>query len=372
MKKTIFLILFFLFAFSLNVNAEENTSENEMYNATGDYLEKSITDEANDFFEDNDITMSDPKAFTEISIKAAFKYIFSELKSSMAQPVRLLGMLIAVVMLIAIAQGMGTQTGGAVKTVDMVGVLVCVKVMFDSIASCIELTFNTIKVGSDFMLTYVPVFAGVIGASGNVTSAAAYNLGVLLFAEAAAQISVKILIPALSAYLAFAILEAVNPELAFSGFAEGIKKAVQWTLGIVMTVFVGMITIQGIVGASSDTVVIKAAKFAASSFIPVIGSAMSDAYSTVRGSLGLLRSGVGTFGIIILILTVLPSLISIVAMKISVSIASFVSEIAGTKKITVLLKNVSSVLSILMSILLCFLLMLIISTTVMMLIGLNM
>jgi len=372
MKKTILFLLLFLWFFSAQVFAEENTIDQQMFDTTGQYLEKSVTDEAQEFFDENDITLEDSTGFTKLSVKEAFKYIFSQILHSVALPVRLLGMLTAIIMLIALTQGLGTASSAATKTLDIVGVLVCVKVMFDYIASSIELTFKTIEAGSNFMLTYVPVFAGVVGAGGSVTSASAYNIGVLFIAEIAVQISAKLLLPMMSVYFAFAILEAVNPELAFSGFSNGIRKAVQWALGLIMTIFVGLITIQSIIGTSADTVTIRAAKFAVSSFIPVIGGAISEAYSTVKGSLGLLRSGVGTFGIIILLLTILPSIISVTAVKLSVIAASFVSEIIGTSRITVLLKNTSSVLSIAISLLACFLLMLIISTTIMMLIGLNM
>lgn len=373
MKKTIFFILLFLLIFPITVFGETESPDKQMFDETGKQLQKSVTQEAEEFFEDNGITLEDSTGFTKLSVKDVFGYILKMAKGTLTLPLRLLGMLLAVIVLISVVSGMGAVSSTAYsKAVDIVGVLVCVKVMFDYIAFCINITFKTIETGSQFMMTYVPVFASVVGAGGSVTSAAAYHAGVLFIAEIAVQISVKILMPMLSVYLAFAILEAVNPELCFSGFANGIKKGVQWALGLIMTIFVGLITIQSIIGTSADTVAIRAAKFAASSFIPVIGGAISDAYTTVKGSLGLLRSGVGTFGIIVLLLTMLPSIISVTAVKLSVNLAAFVSEIVGVKRLTLLMKNVSSVLSIALSLLVCFLLMLIISTTVMMLVGLNM
>lgn len=167
------------------------------------------------------------------------------------------------------------------------------------------------------------------------------------------------------------IIESINPALSLSGITEGIKKCIQWILGLVMTFFVGLITVQSIIGVSADTVGIRTAKFMVSNFIPVIGSAISDAYTTVKGSIGLLRSGVGTFGIVILMLTILPPIITIIAFKISLSIGGFISDLMGVKKVSSLLKNTSSVLSISISLLVCFALMLIIATTVMMLVSMN-
>ena len=70
-------------------------------------------------------------------------------------------------------------------------------------------------------------------------------------------------------------------------------------------------------------------------------------------------------------LTILPPIITIIAFKISLSIGGFISDLMGVKKVSSLLKNTSSVLSISISLLVCFALMLIIATTVMMLVSMN-
>lgn len=53
-----------------------------------------------------------------------------------------------------------------------------------------------------------------------------------------------------------------------------------------MTVFTGLLSIQSIVGTSADTLGVKAAKFVVSNFVPIVGSAVADAYTTMRSGLG--------------------------------------------------------------------------------------
>lgn len=371
--KKIICVIFFLMFFCLNASAEEKSMEQQFAENTGPYLNDSVTNEAQDYFEENGISMEDPTSLTNISIKQTLSYIFAELKDKVAKPIKLLGVLIAVILLIAIVESLGLEDSKSQlsKVFDIIGVLICIGIMFEYIASCIETTAKTLESGANFMMCYVPVFASIVGASGSITSAGAYNVIVLFVAEGAVQLAANFLLPMMGIFFAFSIIEAINPALSFSGFTNGIKKAVQWLLGLIMTLFVGLITIQSIVGASADTAGTKAAKFVASSFIPVIGSAISDAYTTVKGSLGLLRSGVGTFGIVVLLLTVLPPLIYVTAFKLSFSIGAFVGEIMGVKKVTLILKNASALLSIAISLLVCFVLMLIIATTIIMLVGLN-
>lgn len=76
-----------------------------------------------------------------------------------------------------------------------------------------------------------------------------------------------------------------------------------------MTVFTGLLSIQSIVGTSADTLGVKAAKFVVSNFVPIVGSAVADAYTTMRSGLGLLRGATGAFGIIALCVTLLPPIL---------------------------------------------------------------
>lgn len=376
MKKCMFFITFviLIMLFPLSVSAEEENLEQKFLDNTGSYLDDSITDEASDYFEDNDITLEDSSSLTKMSIGDVLKYIIKNIKYSISRPMRLLGITLAITILIAVVESLNSENSSTSlsKVFDIIGVLLCVTVLYKYIADSIQLTAKTLQDGSNFMICYVPVFASIVASSGNITSAGVYNSLIVLVSQYTVKIATTVLVPMMGIYMAMSIVEVINPGISLSGFSNGIKKATIWMLGLIMTLFVGMISVQSIAGASADSVAIRAGKFVASSFIPVIGSAISDAYTTVRGSLGLLRSGIGIFGIIILLLTVLPPLISVTVTKLAVVFSCFVSDILGVKKVNMLLKSISSVLSIAISLMISFSLILIISTTVLMLVGLNM
>lgn len=376
MKKIIFIIIFILL-FPLSASAEETQEkslEQKFLDNTGSYLDDSVTDEAKDYFEENDISLEKSSSFTKMSISDVFKYILNNIKSSVSKPMRLLGITISITILIAILESLNLENSSSTisKVFDIIGVLLCITLMYGYISESIQITAKTLQDGSNFMICYVPIFASVVAATGNITSAGVYNSLIMIVAQYMVRIASTVLLPMMGIYMAMSIVEAINPGLALSGLSNGIKKAITWILVFIMTLFVGMISVQSIVGTSADTVAIRTGKFVVSSFIPVIGSAISDAYTTVRASLGLLRSGIGTFGIIILLLTLLPSIISVGVTKIAVVFSCFISEVLGVKRVNILLKNFSSVLSIAISLMICYSLMLIISTTVLMLVGMNM
>ena len=48
-----------------------------------------------------------------------------------------------------------------------------------------------------------------------------------------------------------------------------------------MTIFVGILTVQGVAGTVADAVGLRTAKYMTSAFVPVVGKVLSDAVETV-------------------------------------------------------------------------------------------
>lgn len=138
---------------------------------------------------------------------------------------------------------------------------------------------------------------------------------------------------------------------------------------MLLTVYVGLLGIQSIVAVSADTVTVKTAKFVTSSFVPVIGSALSDALVTAQACLKLLKASVGVYGILIAVFTFLPLFAEIICWYLAMQAAAFLGQLMGTGSITKVLEATASALGLLMSITLLFGLLFIISTTVMLVVG---
>lgn len=372
MKKLCGLLIIILIFFSgaINVSAEDNYDELLEQSKANEIV---VPEGSKEFIRDNNITLEEPLNISTISPKKIMDYIWHSFQSTLNIPLKLLGGILAVILFSALMTSVSDsiKNENINKIYDIVSVLVCVGIISNPITDVIITTSSTLVEGGNFMLSYIPIFSSILASSGNITSASSYNCIVLIVAQFFVQIANLYLLPILGFCMALAIVESINPTISLSGITNGLKKVCIWGIGFIMTIFVGMLTIQSIVGTSADSVAIKAGKFVVSSLVPVVGKSISDAYTTIKGSLGLLRSGVGSFGIIALVLTVLPAILTLASVQLAVAVGNIVSDIFGVKQIHNLLKNVSSVLSIAMSLLLVFSLMLIISTTVVMLVGMN-
>lgn len=323
------------------------------------------------FLEDNGIAPDSTDGVMELSPDTVLRYMWEELKSGAAAPLRLLGLIISVIILSAASAAAENtvHTDSGMKICRTVTVLTAVAVVVPYIEDCIDNVASTLKSGGEFMLCYVPVFAGVCAASGNISSSAAYS-GVLLFAaQAAASAVSRIIMPAVSMCMAMNIIDAVNPGFSLSAVTEVVKKWSCLFMGFIMTVFTGLLSVQSIVGAAADTVGIKAAKFMVSNLVPVVGNAVADAYNTMRSGLGLLKGAAGAFGIIALAAVLLPPVIETACMYLAMTAGEAAASLFGLKDMARFFRGTSELLSLLTALLACFGVMFIISTIILMAAG---
>lgn len=334
----------------------------------GNQLEQTYSEEVKKFFEDNNIKLDDPKGIMSLNPKDVMGSILTKVKEMAAAPIKLLISLMAIIILSALIENIGdtTKSESLNKMFNIISILVCILILSETVCQCIEQVSQALSEGATFMLGFVPVFASIAAGSGSLTSAGVYNIILVLVAEIAVQIASGFLMPLLSLCMALAIVDALNPAISLSSLIEGIKKTVTWCLGLMMTIFVGLLSIQSIIGNSADTLSVKTGKFMVSNLVPVIGGAISDAYTTLKGSFGLLKGGVGGVGIMVILIMVLPTIITIGLNRIAISIASIGADIFNVQGLAKLFKNISSVTSIAFSIVISFSIMFIISTAIIM------
>ncbi|MDE7288166.1 MAG: stage III sporulation protein AE [Oscillospiraceae bacterium] len=376
MKKfiLIFLSVFFLIFFTgMTASAEEMLNIADELEIDTEGIDENLTPEVKEFFEENNISPSNPETMTEIMPKDVFAYVWEQFKTALKKPIKVFASIMAVILIAAFIESMedSMSNKSLSKIFGVICVLISVGIISDAVSGSIKTAAEALNSGGTFMIGYVPVFAGITASSGSVTSAVSYNMLLLLVAETAVQLSGEMIIPVLSVCMAMGIVESINPDFHLSGITEAVKNVVTFVLGFIMTIFIGLLSLQSIVGASADTLGVKAAKFMVSNCIPVVGGAIADTYTTVKSSLGLLRGGAGFFGIAAIFLIILPPILEIAAVKLMLTAADVVSELFGVSQIKIMIKNSNWVMTTVFSLLICFSVMLIISTAVLMLVGLN-
>ena len=91
-------------------------------------------------------------------------------------------------------------------------------------------------------------------------------------------------------------------------------------------------------------------KFAASSFIPISGGAISSTLGTLASSVELLRGAVGVGGVIIILLMLIPTVIEIAVIRILYSVIGGIAGMIGCDKESAMLNEIASLYGYLLSV----------------------
>jgi len=125
------------------------------------------------------------------------------------------------------------------------------------------------------------------------------------------------------------------------------KSSFNWILGLLLAIFVGVISVQGFSSSVADGVAGKGVKFAVGSVIPVVGGTISDAVETVAGCSLLLKNSIGIVGLIIIVMICIIPIIKIYALSIAYKIASAIIEPIADSRIVKIISELSDILTLL-------------------------
>ena len=287
------------------------------------------------------------------------------LQQYVTAPAKALLVLTGVLILCGILDGMGSsflvgEQGAVMK------ILLCVFVaafVTGPVVDCILDVVTALHDFSLFITTFIPILAGVMTAGGQPLTGAAYNILLFGACQLMSAFVSTFLAPLLCAYLALSVSSVTCPGFHLEDAAAGLRTFGVWALTLFLTIFTGLLTIQGVVASGGDQATVKTAKFMIGSLIPGIGGALSDLYVAAQGYLQIAKGTLGAFGVAVTVLTFLPLLLRIGLWYFSLNLAALMSNILGSSSIAGLLRRISGALGLLLAVLCCQLLLVAISTT---------
>lgn len=343
MKKSVFILMImviFLIPIKAYGNDEVNIDDEQMSKINGLYDYISNLDTENELLKD----MS-PKEFVENYMKSgqdslerkeilkiALGYVFKEIVASF----RIIGQLIIVAIVCALLNNL--QSAFSNEKLCSVAYFACFSVMIILIARGfyigVELTQQVINSISDFMSALMPVLIMLLASVGSVSQAVVMDPIIMGICTLGTKLYSSIIIPIICMSFVLDFVNNVSNEYNIKNLTSLLKKVALWVQGIFLTIFVGVITIRGIVGNSFDVVTTKTAKFAMDSFIPVVGKTLSDAFATVASYTLLLKNCISLLGVVVLISIILLPIIKIFVMGFMYKLTSAILQPVSDSKIT--------------------------------------
>lgn len=220
--------------------------------------------------------------------------VLSSIRPDLYEAIRISVSLTAAVVLISI---LAVSSEKIKSAVELSGCVYISAVLIGSTNSLIRLGADVAAELGEYGKLLLPVMTAAMAAQGSPSSATALYIGTSVFSAFLMGALKRILIPAVSLYMAAAIVCGAMEEGFLKNIKEQLKKFVMWFLKTVLTVFTSYMAITGVVSGSTDAAALKATRTAISAFVPVIGGTLADASESILVGAALMKNAAGIYGI---------------------------------------------------------------------------
>lgn len=122
-----------------------------------------------------------------------------------------------------------------------------------------------------FMNNLIPILITLMLTTGNIVSANLIQPIILFIITFIGNFITTIIIPLVLIATALGIISKISDKIQIDKLSKFLKSSVVWILGVILTIFVGLISVEGSLSSSVDGITAKTTKAAVSSFIPVVG-----------------------------------------------------------------------------------------------------
>lgn len=244
--------------------------------------------------------------------------------------------------------------------VQYIAIVTIIMTNFSDIISMVKQTADNL-VG--FMNTLIPILVSLMLYTGSITTSSILEPIILFMINFIGNLIETILIPLTLIMASLTIVSKIGDKVQIDKIAQFLKSGITWGLGIILTIFVGVVSLEGTLSSSVDGITAKTTKAIVSSAIPIVGKILGDAVDTVLGCGIILKNAVGVVGVILVIGICIMPIIKLGTLTICYKLLAGVCEPIADEKIVKLLEQIGDIFKILLAILASVSVMVIIGTT---------
>lgn len=280
-KKLCVIVLTILILISKNCYASNNTEEintdtilNEQQASFGikDFL-KEAKNYLPDFISDIDISNIFNSAVRgNIDNSTFLKKIWEKLGVQIIDALKIFINILIIILIHSILKSItdGLENSEVAKIVYYVQYILIVTIIMANFSDILKLINNTIDNLIGFSQSLIPLLITLMAYTGSVTTTTVIEPVLLFLIEFIANMIKVLIIPIVSIITVLIIVSNLTDRIQISKLGNFMKSSIIWSLGIILTLFVGVVSLEGSLTSSIDGVTAKTAKAAVSSLIPVV------------------------------------------------------------------------------------------------------
>lgn len=191
-----------------------------------------------------------------------------------------------------------------------------------------------------FMLAMVPLLLTLLASMGNLVTVSVLHPLIIFMIHAVGTAIYTVVFPLLFFSAVLHIASSLTDKFKVTQLANLLRTIAVGTLGVLLTIFLGVISVQGATGAVTDGVTLRTAKFVTGNFVPVVGRMFSDAADTVISASMLAKNAIGLAGVIILLFLCAFPALKILTLALIYNLSAAVMQPLGDSPIVACLQTI--------------------------------
>ncbi len=232
------------------------------------------------------------------------------------------------------------------KTVSSLGNVICSCVI---IALCMGNFYQTYEYCQDTMDTMtssmeilLPIMIPLLIATGGVSSGSILSPAMAAAVTGFNFVMQHVILPLVFISALFILINSITEKDYVKKLSVFLRRGAIFLTGFIITVFSGIMAVQGIVTKSADGILINTTRFSLDNFVPIVGGFAADSLEMVMSCVGLIKNAVGLIGIIIILSLLALPVIKILAVAAVYKITAIAAEPVTSKNISDCLNEIGT------------------------------
>ena len=200
------------------------------------------------------------------------KKILSLLGSEVLNTFKILVNILVIILIHSLLKSLADnlENSSISKIVYYAEYILIITIIMSNFGDILKLINETIENLVGFTRMLIPLLITLMVYTGSVTTSGVLQPILLFLIEFVANLIKTLILPVVSIITVFIIISKLTDKVQINKLGSFMKSSVIWTLGVILTLFVGVLSLEGGLTASVDGVTAKTAKAAVSNLIPVV------------------------------------------------------------------------------------------------------
>lgn len=281
----------------------------------------------------------------EISVNIV-KYFFKEITANSG----LLGKLLILSVVAALISNLQISFASGIGRISYLACFLALSaIAVTSFKIVLHIGQQTLDNMVTFMMAMLPQMLMLVAALGNINSAAILFPLLMTTAAAFANAVKNIVFPLIILSAVLSVANQMSDTVKVQRLTKLFGQLAQLSLGLFLTIFVGLITLRSLYASALDKVALRTTKFITDNAIPVVGKMFSDTIEVAAGYIVMIKQALGIFGVIIILSMLIFPLLKIAAIALIYKITAALAEPMGGGKMAAMLESMGNHLMLMLA-----------------------